>query len=118
MILGKARHMYTQINALTSKNCTTTVYKESLAFIAPELIIEELSIASAEIGKLKTVDIWAVLMTLFAMLNPDQSYPFQNDSKNVLNKESSNMEAAFKQELQKQAYPFFSVKYLPVQALC
>ena len=57
VILGKARHMYTQTNALTSKNCTTTVYKESLAFIAPELIIEELSIASAEIGKLKTVDI-------------------------------------------------------------
>ena len=51
------------------------------------------------------------------MLNPDRSYPFQNDSKNVLNKETSNMEAAFKQELQKQAYPFFSLKYLPVQAL-
>ena len=55
--------------------------------MAPELIIEELSIASAGIGELKTVDVWAVLMTFFTTVNPDQSYPLQNDLENIPNKE-------------------------------
>ena len=38
---------------------------------------------------------------IFTILNPDQSYPFQ---KNIANKVTLNIEAAFKQELQKQAY--------------
>ena len=85
---------------LNWKNRTTAVHRGSLAFMTPELIIKELSIASAEIDELKTVDVWAVLMTFFAILKPDQSYPFQNDLKNIPNKVTSNMEAAFEQELQ------------------
>ena len=94
---GEPRSMYAQNNNLTGKSCTTAVHRGSLAFMVPELIIEELSIASAGIGELKTVDEWAVSMAFFTLLNPDQSYPFQNDLKNVPNKETSNMEAASKQ---------------------
>ena len=39
--------------------------------MVPELIIKELSIASAGIDELKTVVVWAVSMTFFAILNPD-----------------------------------------------
>ena len=85
--------------------------------MAPELIIEELSIASAGIDEPKTVDIWTALITFLAILNPDQSCLFQNDLKNILNKVSSNMEVAFKLEPQKQAYSSFSLKYFPVQAM-
>ena len=60
--LGQARSVYTQTNALTGKNCTTFVYKGSLAFLVPELIIEELSLASTGIDELKTVDVWVVSM--------------------------------------------------------
>ena len=56
-------------------------------------------------------------MTFFIILNPDQSYLFQNDSKNIVNKVTSNMGAAFKLELQKQVYASFSLKYLPMQAV-
>ena len=62
--------------------------------MVPELINEELSIASAGIDELKTVDVWVVSMTFFIILNPDQSYPFQNDLKNILNKVTSNVKAA------------------------
>ena len=61
------------IHRLTTNSC--------LAFTVPELIIEELSIASAGTDEPKTVDVWAVSMTFFIILNPDQSYPFQNDLK-------------------------------------
>ena len=65
--------------------------------MVPELIIEELSIASAGTDGLKTVDVWAVSMTFFTILNLDQSYPFLNDLKNIPNKVNSNMKAASKQ---------------------
>ena len=59
--------------------------------MVPELIIEELSIASAGIDELKTVDVWTVSMTFFTILNPDQSYQLQNDLKNIPNKVTSNV---------------------------
>ena len=95
--LGEVRPVYTQANALTGKNCTTDVHRGSLAFMVPELIIEELSIASAGTDELKTVDVWVVSMTFFTILNPDQSYPFQHDLENIPNKVTSNMKAASKQ---------------------
>ena len=88
--------MYTLTNALTGKNCTTAIHRGSLAFMVPELIIEELSIASARIDKLKTVDAWAISMAFFTILNPDQSYLFQHDLENIPNKVTPNMKAASK----------------------
>ena len=64
--------------------------------MVPELIIEELSIASARIDELKTADVWAVSMAFFTILNPDQSYLFQHDLKNIPNKVTPNMKAASK----------------------
>ena len=110
--LGEAKSVYTQTNALTGKNFTTAVHRESLAFMVPEIIIEELLIASAGIDELKTVNVWAASLTFFTILNPDQSYPFQHDLKNIPNKVTSNMNAACKQQLQKKVYPFFSLKLL------
>ena len=95
--LGEAKSVYTQTNALTGKNFTTAVHRESLAFMVPEIIIEELLIASAGIDELKTVNVWAVSLTFFTILNPDQSYPFQHDLKNIPNKVTSNMKTACKQ---------------------
>ena len=62
--------------------------------MAPGLLIEELLIASTGIDELKTADVWVVSMTFFTILNPDQTYPFQNDLKNIANKVTSNMKAA------------------------
>ena len=36
-----------------------------------EMITKELSIASAGIDELNFLDVWAVLLTFFAILNPD-----------------------------------------------
>ena len=95
--LGKARSVYTQTNALTGKNCTIAIHRGSLAFMVPELIIEELSIASAGTDELETFDVWVVSITFFTILKPDHSYPFQNDLKNIPNKVISSMKSAFKQ---------------------
>ena len=81
--LGEARSVYTQSNALTGKNFTTVVHRGSLVFMVPELITEELSIASAIIDKLKTVDVKVVSMTFFTILKPDLPCPFHYYLKNI-----------------------------------
>ena len=81
--LVEARSVYTQTNVLTGKNYITAVHRGSLAFMVPDLITEELSITSAGISELKTVDVWVVSMTFVTILKPDQSYPFQHDLKNI-----------------------------------
>ena len=48
--------MHTQTKALTGTNYTTALHRGSLAFMVSELIIEELSIASAGTDELKTVE--------------------------------------------------------------
>ena len=93
--LGEARSMYTQTSNLIIKNFIITVHRGRLEFMVPEMITEELLIASAGIDELKFVDVWVVFMTFSTILNPDQSHPFQNDLKNIPNKVDSNMEAAF-----------------------
>ena len=95
--LGEARSVYTQTTAWTSKNCTTVIHRGSLAFMVPKLRIEELSIPSARINKLKTVDVWVVSMTFFTTLKLDQLYLFQHGLKNIPYKLTSNMKAASKQ---------------------
>ena len=95
--LAEERSVYTPTSTLTSKNCTTAALRGSLAFMVPELIIEELSIASAGIDELETFDVWVVSITFFTILKPDHSYPFQNDLKNIPNKVISSMKSAFKQ---------------------
>ena len=52
---AEVKSVYTQSNALTCENCTTAVHRGSFAFMVLELIIEELSIASAGADELKTV---------------------------------------------------------------
>ena len=101
--------MFTQTNALTGKNRATAVHRGSLEALKPRTnnwrIINNIN----RIFELKTVDGWVVSMIFFAILNPDQSYPFQHDLKNIPNKTTSNMKAVFRQELQKRAYPSFSL---------
>ena len=89
--------MYTQTNALTGKNCTIAVHRENVPFVVAELIIEELSVAPGGTGELKSVDVWTVSMTFFTILNPDQSYSFQNALKNIPDNVTSNVKAASKQ---------------------
>ena len=81
--MGEPRSMYIQTNALTGKNCITGVHRGSFVFMVTEVITEELSTASAGTVEFKTNDVSEVSVTFFKILNPDQSYPFQNDSKNI-----------------------------------
>ena len=45
--------------------------------MAPEITVDKLQ--SADISQLKSIDVWALLMTFWIILNPDQQWPFEMD---------------------------------------
>ena len=116
--LGEARSAYTQTNVLVANSRTNALNRGSLAFMAPELLLQEYLIQSVGIEELKAADVWTVLMTVFVILNPDQKFPFEQD---VMGQSASasalNLESVFKLQLKRKKSPSFSLKYLPLQAM-
>ena len=49
--------------------------------MAPKTQIDPQLLATAGLNDFKKIDIWALLMTIYIIVNPDQSYPFAQDIK-------------------------------------
>ena len=47
--------------------------------MAPEILVEESILKSAGVEQFKAIDVWALVMTFFVILNPDQKNLFQYD---------------------------------------
>ena len=55
----------------------------SAAFLASEILIQEELLEFAGIDEMKKINIWTLFMTLFLVINPNQTHPFElniNDS--------------------------------------
>ena len=74
--LGEARSQAAKTNIILQNSSTKDLNRGSQAFIAPEISIDREMLESACIDNLKSVDVWALLMTFFVILNPDQRFPF------------------------------------------
>ena len=66
-------------------NVTKMVNRRSSAFMAPEISLDQYILETASIEQLKAIDNWALLMTIFIVMNPDQEYPFELDVKEQQN---------------------------------
>lgn len=51
--------------------------------MAPEIILESRKITTATLEDMKAIDVWAFGMTLFSILNPDTSFPFEIELKSI-----------------------------------
>ena len=49
--------------------------------MAPKTQIDPQLLATAGLNDFKKIDIWVLLMTIYIIVNPDQSYPFAQDIK-------------------------------------
>ena len=74
--LGEARSQAAKTNIILQNSSTKVLNRGRQAFIAPEISIDREMLESACIDNLKSVDVWALLMTFFVILNPDQRFPF------------------------------------------
>ena len=89
------------------------------AFMSPEISVDTLKLTSVGIEQLKSIDKWALIMTIFVILNPDQEHPFflifQNDREKGVSNSSSNL---LKKYLNRKCFPTFSPSYLMQQSCC
>ena len=81
--------------------------------MAPEILIQEELLGFAGIDEMKKIDIWALLMTLYLVINPDQTHLFElniNESrKNSTDKVSvTSAEQKLKGFLSRKEFPLFS----------
>ena len=79
---GEGRSEMAQTKKLLP-NKTKLVERGTPAFTGPETSVDALKLTSVGIEQLKSIDNWALILTIFFILNPDQERPFflefQND---------------------------------------
>ena len=92
--------------------------------MAPETQIDSQLLATADLNDLIKIDIWALLMTIYIIINPDKSYPFAQNIKEELEKSHSTgkvlimtAEQQLKKFLLQKRTPLFSSKYEIHQAM-
>ena len=112
--LGEARSQPTKTNILLQNSRTKVLNRGSQAFMEPEISIEGEMLESACIDDLKAINVWALLMTFFVILNPDQRFPFHLNIKETAPTEP--VDRAFNRFLRKRIIPQFSKDHLPFQA--
>ena len=56
---------------MVGKTKTKYLERGTATFMAPEIMVEEYMLQTTGIDNLKRIDIWAAVMTLFVLLNPD-----------------------------------------------
>ena len=98
-------------------NVTKMVNRGSPAFMAPEISLDQYMLETAGIEQLKAIDNWALLMTMFIVMIPDQEYPFELDVKEQQNtkKQTSQLNLR-RQHLKEKLFPSSSPSYLSMQA--
>ena len=117
--LGEARSKLLQTRVISNNSRTHFVRRGSPAYMAPEILVEESILKSAGIEQLKAIDVWALVMTFFVILNPDQKNPFQYDlEKRRACDAGLNVSDALLYFLRKKTMPSFSQKYEEIQASC
>ena len=114
--LGEARSAFAQTCMVTGNTHTRFITRVSTAFMAPEILIQEELSEFVGIDEMKKIDIWALLMTLFLVINPDQTHPFECNinkcKKNITGKVFvTSAEQQLKGFLLRKEFPLFSPSY-------
>jgi serine/threonine protein kinase len=58
---------------------TRNLERGTIPYLAPETLVPSLKLLTACLADLLNIDIWALGMTMFNILNPDAVYPFQRE---------------------------------------
>ena len=85
--LGEARSELAKTSMILGSTHTKHIDRGSPAFMAPETQIDSQLLVTADLNDLKKFDIWALLMTIYIIINLDQSYPFEQ----ILRKSLKNL---------------------------
>ena len=70
----------TQMKTMVS-NVTKMVNRGNQVFMTQKKYLDQYMLETAIIEQLKVIDNWALLMTIFVVMNLEQEYPFELDVK-------------------------------------
>ena len=104
--LEEARSQTTKLKILLQNSIKKVLNRGSHAFMAPEISIEEEMFESVCNDDLKAIDVWALLMKFFVILNPDQRFLFHLNIKDTAPTEP--VDCIFNGFLRKRIIPQFS----------
>ena len=79
---GESRSLLLQTSAIIHAQ-TSNIERGTKPYMAPEIVLESRKLASATLEDMKAMDVWAFGMTLFSILNPDTSFPFEIELKST-----------------------------------
>lgn len=115
---GESRSQLLQTSALIHAQ-TSNVERGTKPYMAPEIILESRKLSTASLEDMKAIDIWALGMTLFSILNPDTSYPFEIQVKSTFPATANGparFELVLQEKMEGKLKPTFSRKYHRLQA--
>ena len=82
---GESRSQQLQTNGLNDPD-TSQVFRGTIAFMAPEILLPERTMQGKKLSldDLKRVDIWALGLVFYCLINPADSCPYERDGYNHL----------------------------------
>lgn len=78
-VFGESRSQLLQTSLIHAQ--TSNIERGTKPCMAPEIILESRKLSTASLEDMKAIDVWALGMTLFGILNPDTSFPFEIELK-------------------------------------
>ena len=79
---GESRSQLLQTSAIIHTQ-TSNFERGTKPYMAPEIVLDSRKLASATLEDMKEIDVWALGMTLFSILNPYTSFPFEIELKST-----------------------------------
>ncbi|KAK3728841.1 hypothetical protein QZH41_007645 [Actinostola sp. cb2023] len=109
---GESRSLVLQTDADVIKTATGNIVRGTPVYRAPEIFSGEQLDKRFTISDLKSIDIWAMGMVFFVIINPDLSCPFQLELENA---PLGNAMKFLKGLMKKKKLPHHSEKYISYQ---
>jgi hypothetical protein len=104
---GESRSLVLQTTSIC-KTSTRNIVRGTPVFRAPEILT---NCRSVSVSELKAVDMWALGMVFFVLINPDVSYPYQKELRSA-----QTPGDVLKELLSNKEHPKHSIKYCVLQA--
>lgn len=112
---GESRSHLLQTSAIIHAQ-TTNVERGTKPFMAPEIVCENRKLTHVTLEDMKAIDVWALGMTLFSVINPDLNYPYEIELKSSSLPSDpdlvrSRFQRLLREKMQNETKPESSKKY-------
>ncbi|KAJ8019088.1 Serine/threonine-protein kinase BCK1/SLK1/SSP31 [Holothuria leucospilota] len=107
---GESRSRFIQTQSLLASK-TFTVDRGTVPYMAPETLVDDQLLDSASVHDLFLVDIWALGMIFFTLINPNLKYPWIKECRSAGCKSQEDFKKLLKSLLGKKELPSMDDKY-------